>query len=41
MMQIILLKRFRSQPPTDDHNTLTQAMMITIAGIAAGIRNTG
>ncbi len=41
MMQIILLKRFRAQPPVDDHNTLTQAMMITIAGIAAGIRNTG
>ena len=41
MMQIILLKRFRSQPNVDDHNTLTQAMMITIAGIAAGIRNTG
>ncbi len=41
MMQIILLKRFRDQPPVDDHNTLTQAMMITIAGIAAGVRNTG
>ena len=41
MMQIVLLKRFRNQPQVDDHKTLTQAMMITIAGIAAGIRNTG
>jgi phosphoenolpyruvate carboxylase len=41
MMQIELLKRFRALPESDKNQTMTQAMMITIAGIAAGLRNTG
>lgn len=41
MMQIELLKRFRSKPESDRDQTMVQAMMITIAGIAAGLRNTG
>ena len=41
MMQIVLLKRYRAMPEMDNQHILTQAMMITIAGIAAGVRNTG
>ena len=41
MMQIVLLKRYRAVPEMDNQHILTQAMMITIAGIAAGVRNTG
>jgi phosphoenolpyruvate carboxylase len=41
MMQIELLRRFRALPESDRNQTMVRAMMITIAGIAAGLRNTG
>ncbi len=41
VMQIELLRRFRAMSTVDTGHRLTQAMMITIAGIAAGVRNTG
>ncbi|AJQ95423.1 phosphoenolpyruvate carboxylase [Gynuella sunshinyii] len=41
LMQVVLLQRLREMPEVDNQHVITQAMMITIAGIAAGIRNTG
>jgi phosphoenolpyruvate carboxylase len=41
MMQIELLQRFRAVSENERNPSMVQAMMITIAGIAAGLRNTG
>ncbi|WP_416306653.1 phosphoenolpyruvate carboxylase [Neptunicella sp. SCSIO 80796] len=40
-LQIELLDRVRKQPEDESNHTLERAMMITIAGIAVGMRNTG
>ncbi|MBC3765736.1 phosphoenolpyruvate carboxylase [Neptunicella marina] len=40
-LQIELLDRVRKQPEEQINHTLERAMMITIAGIAVGMRNTG
>jgi len=40
MLQVELLKRSRTDP-NSFHPEIDQALMVTIAGIAAGMRNTG
>ena len=40
-LQIELLDRIRKVPEGDDASGIEKAMMVTIAGIAIGMRNTG
>jgi phosphoenolpyruvate carboxylase len=40
-LQIELLKRIRQLDDNEHDATLERAMMVTIAGIAVGMRNTG
>jgi phosphoenolpyruvate carboxylase len=40
-LQIELLKRIRALDEHEHDATLERAMMVTIAGIAVGMRNTG
>jgi phosphoenolpyruvate carboxylase len=40
-IQIELLRRSRSQPATADASQLERLSLLTINGIASGLRNTG
>lgn len=41
LLQVELLRRLRAENKGDEDPLLKQALMITITGIAAGMRNTG
>jgi phosphoenolpyruvate carboxylase len=40
-IQVELLKRLRAAPDGPEHEALESAILLSIAGIAAGLKNTG
>jgi phosphoenolpyruvate carboxylase len=40
-VQVDLLRRLRAAPEGADHEELEEAILLSISGIAAGVKNTG